>query len=113
MDKTNKQPSMEESMDAMSGVQLHRYNAASIDLIKTALNRWTDDLSTPENPLKLYFIEVSFAEVKDSPMRKFFNAVPTSFFLEDEQIDKLIEAGRQLLRNNSEFQRFLADIKNS
>ena len=113
MDKTNKQPSMAEAMDAMSGVQLHRYNAASIDLIKTALNRWADDLSTPENPLTLYFIEVSFAEVKDSPLKKFFNAIPTSFFLEDEQVDKLIEAGRQLLRDNPDFQRLLADIKNT
>jgi hypothetical protein len=34
-------------------------------------------------------------------------------FLEDEQIDKLIDAGRQLLRNNPDFQRLLADIKNS
>ncbi|MEZ5592852.1 MAG: patatin-like phospholipase family protein [Gammaproteobacteria bacterium] len=33
MDKSNKQPSLEETIDAMSDVQLHRYNAATLDLI--------------------------------------------------------------------------------
>lgn len=113
MGKTNKQPSMEKTMSAVSGVQLHRYNTASIDLVETAFHKWADELSTPENPLTLYFIEVSFAEVKDSPLRQFFNALPTSFFLEDEQVDKLIEAGRQLLRNNPDFQRLLKDLNNS
>ncbi len=113
MGETNKQPSMKESMSAMSGVQLHRYNAASIDLVKSAIYRWADDLSTPESPLTPYFIEVSFSAIEDPPLKRFFNMVPTSFFLENEQIDKLIEAGRSLLRNNPDFQQFLADINNS
>jgi len=111
MDETNKQPSLENAMSAMSGVQLHRYNAASIDLVQTAFHKWAEDLSTPENPIRPYFIEVSFKEVKESHVRQFFNTIPTSFFLADEQVDKLIEAGRQLLRKHPDFQRLLADIK--
>ena len=113
MDKTNEQPSMIETMDAVSGVQLHRYNAASIDLVKTAYQRWADEISTQESPLTPYFIEVSFSKMKKKPLRDFFNLVPTSFYLTDDQVDKLIEAGRQLLRNNPNFKRLLADIKNS
>ena len=113
IDKTNKQPSMEETMDAVSGVQLHRYNAASIDLVKTAFHRWADEMSTQESPLTLYIIEVSFSRVKKTPLRDFINLVPTSFSLTDEQVDKLIETGRQLLRDNPDFKRLLADIENS
>lgn len=113
MGKTNKQPSMLEAADAMSGVQLHRYNAASIDLVETALHKWAEDLSTPESPVTPYFIEVSFEDVKDSPLKQFINMIPTSFFLKDDEVDKLIEAGRQLLRNNPDFQKLLMDIKNS
>ena len=113
MDKTNKQPSMEETMDAVSGVKLHRYNAASIDLVKTAYHRWEDEMSTQESPLTLYFIEVSFSGMKKTPLRDFINLVPTSFSLTDEQVDKLIETGRQLLRDNPDFKRLLADINNS
>ena len=65
----------------------------------------------PEKPVSPYFIEISFEDLTDSPVREFFNTIPTSFFLEDEQIDKLIEAGRQLLRKHPDFQQLLADIK--
>jgi len=67
------------------------------------LLRWINDLSTPESPVLPYFIEVSFEGVKESPVEQFFNNVPTSFSLKNEQVDKLIEAGRQLLRNNPDF----------
>jgi NTE family protein len=40
----------------------------------------------------------------------FFNRIPTSFKLSDEQVDRLIEAGRELLRNNPDFQKFLSDL---
>lgn len=113
MDETNKQPSIKDSMSAMAGVQLHRYNVSSIDLFKSAIKNWSDEISTPETPFTPYFVEVSFDNIKESPLRNFFNTVPTSFFLGDEQVDKLIEVGRQLLRNNPDFQRFLSDMKNS
>lgn len=111
MDETNRAPSIEQTMSAVTGIQLHRYNAASIDLVQTSLHTWANDISTPERPVTPYFIEVSFEDVKEPAMRKVFNMIPTSFFLENEQVDKLIEAGRELLRNNPEFQRLLTDIK--
>jgi NTE family protein len=111
IDATNKQPSIKNTMSAMSGVQLHRYNAASIDLVENALHKWAETISTPEKPISPYFIEVSFEDIKESHLKLFFNMVPTSFYLVDEQVDKLIEAGRQLLRKNPEFQRLLAEIK--
>ena len=113
MDETNKQPSMIKTMSAMSGVQLHRYNEASISLLENSLFKWTNGLSEPGSPVIPYFIEVSFQDIEESPVKQFYNNIPTSFSLTDKQVDKLIEAGRQLLRNNPEFQQLLADINNS
>ena len=70
-------------------------------------------MATPEDKVTPYFIEVSFEEEKDSLMRQLMNTVPTSFVLPGEQIDKLIETGRQLLQKNPGFQRLLSDLKNS
>ena len=39
------------------------------------------------------------------------NRIPTSFSLTDEQVDKPIEAGRELLHANPEFRRLLADLR--
>ena len=111
MDQSNKQPSLKETIAAMSNVQLHHYNVATIELIKYSLARWAQALSTPEKPVKSYFIRVNLKGIKDPERRTFLNQVPTSFRLTDEQVDKLIEAGGELLRNNPEFRRLMADVE--
>ncbi len=111
MDQTNKQPSLKETIGAMSDVQLHHYNVATIELMKNTITHWTRVLSTPEKPIKSYFIRVNLKDIKDPERRKFLNKVPTSFKLTDEQVDKLIEAGGELLRDNPEFRQLLADLE--
>lgn len=110
MDLSNRRPSLEETVNAMSDIQLHRYNSATIALMKKSINEWAEQLSTPELPVKTYFIEVSLEEIVQPDRRHFFNRIPTSFRLSDEQVDALIDAGGELLRNNSEYARLLADI---
>ena len=51
MDRTNKQPSVGETINAMSNVQLHRYNDATLELMQQSLTRWMQALSTPERPV--------------------------------------------------------------
>ena len=41
------------------------------------------------------------------------NAMTTSFRLEDDQVDALIENGRTLLRADPEFQKLLKDLADS
>lgn len=55
MDASNKQPSMIKTMNAVTGVQLHRYNNASIALVDEELRRWAKSLSSDENPVTPYF----------------------------------------------------------
>ncbi len=108
MDVSNKQPSLEETMNAVTDVQLHRYNAATLELMDKTVARWSRELSTPGRPVEPYFIQLSFRDIDQADKRKFFNRIPTSFSLSDEQVDKLIAAGRELLRSNPDFQRFVA-----
>ncbi|MEA3275159.1 MAG: hypothetical protein U9Q81_07720 [Pseudomonadota bacterium] len=110
MDVSNKQPSLEETISAVSDVQLDRYNAATLELMDQSLKRWPREVSTPGRPVTSDFIQVGFRDVEQPEMRQFFNRVPTSFSLTDEQVDKLIAAGRELLRGNPDYQRFLADL---
>lgn len=113
MDETNKQPSIAHSISAVTGVQLHRYNTATLELIEKSLDKWTEEVSTSGAPVTPYFIEVSFEGIQQADARQFFNKVPTSFSLTDEQADKLIAAGRQLLRDHPVFQQLIADIDES
>jgi NTE family protein len=110
MDKSNKQPSMLASMNAMTDVQLHRYNAATVDEVKDGLEKWAAEISTPEQQVKSYFIEVNFSQVSQPNLKLFLNKVPTSFSLTDEQVDALIKSARELVRADPGFQQLLQDL---
>jgi NTE family protein len=109
MDHTNKQPSIGHSIGAMSGVQLHRYNTATLELIENSIYDWQDVLAKEGKTMTPYMVDISFEGVPPE-VRTYFNKVPTSFSLSDEEVDKLIAAGRQLLREHPVFQQLLADL---
>lgn len=110
MDKELRQPSMLASMNAVTDVQLHRYNAATVDKVKYDLKTWTREISTPEHPVESYFVEVNFEQVPQSQLRLFLNKIPTSFSLQPDQVDALISTAGDLLNADPEFQRLLQDI---
>jgi NTE family protein len=110
MDQSLKQPSMLASINAMTDVQLHRYNAATVDEAKHELTQWKALMSTPEHQVETYFIEVSFEDVPQPQLKLFLNKIPTSFDLTDEQVDSLISSARSLLIADPEYQRLLNDL---
>jgi hypothetical protein len=59
------------------------------------------------HPTRFHFIELSFESITQPNIREFFNSLPTSLELSDTEVDTLIEAGRQLLREHPDFQAFL------
>ncbi len=110
MDRTNEQPSMSTTISAMSDIQLHRYNTATIELMKRTLASWAQEMSTEDRPVEPYFILLDFDGIQDHERRSVLNQIPTSFDLSDEQVDLLIDAGGELLRTNPEYQRLLNDL---
>ena len=94
----------------MSNVQLHRYNKATLELMERSMQRWTKMLSTAERPVTPYFVQLGFVDVMEPEAQLFYNSIPTSFSLSEEQVDRLIEAGHELLRNDPDYQRLLADL---
>jgi len=110
IDQTNQHPSLFEAANAMSDVQLQRYNVSTIDVMKKSMARWADQLSTPEQRVEPYFIQLNFKDVKDEAVRDKLNQIPTSFNLTDEQVDLLIKTGGDLLNKNPEFNRLLSEM---
>jgi NTE family protein len=110
MDESKNSPSLDEIVNSVTDVQLHRYNAATLELMSYTVNRWASELSTPKKKVTPYFIQLGFRDFEEPKKRNFFNRIPTSFSLSDEQIERLIAAGHILLRNNPDFQRFVADL---
>ena len=110
MDQSTAEPSLIKTIGAMTDVQLHRYNTGTLELMDDSLELWSKALSTPEHPVKSYFIRIGEREITSSRHRLFFNKIPTSFGLTKEQVDGLVEGGRNLLLDNPGYQQLLDDL---
>jgi len=100
-------PSLFQMLGSVSSAQIDRYSVDTLDLVRSAYKRWTEQVSTAEHPVSFNFIEVSFESVKDDAERDFLNNIGTNFDLNDEQVDRLISAAGQVLRESREFHKFL------
>ena len=100
-------PSLVEVVGSVSSIQLARYDVDTIELVRDSFERWTKESSRPGRPVSFDFVEVSFEHSRDDAQRKKLNEVRTSFHISDEQVDLLIAAARQVLRESPDFQSFL------
>lgn len=111
MELTNEEPSVGDTISSMSDVQLHRYNTTTLEFMDQYMRQWAEQVSTPEHPVKTYFIRINFSHIKKPKMKLLFNQIPTSFALSKEVVNDLIKAGSDLLHENPEFQRLISDLK--
>jgi len=67
--------------------------------------------------MKLYIADLTFDNIPPDPQetgiksRSYYNELPTSFSLSDEQVENLITAGGWLLKKDPDFQRFLSEYQ--
>ena len=107
---TNQVPDIETTINAVSDIQLHRYNTATTALFQQGLKRWTHTLSNEKQTVQDYFIEVGFKDIVEPEKREFFNRIPTSFVLNKQQADELINAGRTLLRQHPVYKTLIKNL---
>jgi len=124
-------PTFSAALGAATSVPLQRYSFETVALLKEQLREWEQqsyDVNCPAptatgsavvqkssdaecTGVAFHFVEVNFSEIDDESERDYLKKLPTSFVLSDEAVDRLIVAGRTVLRNNSEFQRLVAGTK--
>lgn len=108
--RTREVPSMVKIVGALSDIPLHLYSTETKSLLRDKLEQWAEEIATNDNPVASYFIELDFTDIQDPEEREFFNDIPTSFVLEKEQVDRLIELAGKLLGQNKNYQRLLKDL---
>jgi NTE family protein len=99
-------PSVAATMDAVSSAQFDSYNRETLDRLRNLLAGLEQHAREADLPTRVHFAEVSFEHVKVEEVNRLLNALPTTLELEDIDVDRLIVAGRLLLRNNPDFQAF-------
>ena len=113
-------PTFAASISAATSVPLSRYSFETVALMKNRLKDWERQSyeaecgSSPDNVdseckgVDFHFIEVNFSEHPDPAERDYLKQLPTSFVLPEEAVDRLIDAGGEILRNNQEFQQLVS-----
>jgi len=104
-------PSLGTIIGAVSSVGIYRYNFETVELLRESARRWSEEGLSHGFELDTHVAEVAFDSLPDPEEREFFNHVATSFTLDDETIDRLIEVGGRLLRDSPDFKAFLATMK--
>ena len=120
-------PTFNALLNAATSVPLQRYSFETVALLKDQLWEWQRQSHEAEcggapppaghsaksngedacTAVGFHFIEVNFSEHPDPDERNYLKRLPTSFSLTDEAVDRLIAAGRQILRDNSDYQSLL------
>jgi NTE family protein len=96
-------PTLLEVLDAVTSVQINRYNFETVALLHAAFDQWTRDLSSDDRPVRFHFVSVSFDDLRDEEELRYFNELPTSFELDPQAVDRLRAVARTLLRQSPEF----------
>ncbi|HID83337.1 MAG TPA: patatin-like phospholipase family protein [Chromatiales bacterium] len=117
INKKKNPPTAFFSIDAATTVQINLYNDETINRFRENVKRWKDEISLArcgkiacKNGVDFYFVNASLADLKDKNERKLLQELPTTFSLESDEVDRLVKAADELLRNSAEFQKFLSDV---
>lgn len=116
-EKSESNPPNSAILDAATTAPINNYNFETSEYLRTNLGRWLDNnysarcpRSTP-CPIQLHNIQVRLEDITDSTTRDELSVIPTDFTLPPGSADKIIAAGRQLLRDHPSFRRLLNEYR--
>ena len=108
-DKHESPPGSISLAAAAASHTLDQRSLDSVDNLKEGLTALRARLDLPPD-VKLYPVFLSFTNFRDLKQQRFYLNLPTSFFLPATDVDKLRLAGRELLRDDANFQELLKDL---
>ena len=79
------------------------YTVETIELLRSTFESWKEVAAAWPDPVGFHLVEVDFTKPADPAERLYLNALPTSFRLDDEAVDRLRAAGRDSLEADPEF----------
>ena len=68
-------PSLAQVVGSISSDQIDRYSIDTLNIVFSAYKKWVEQVSTPEHPVTLDFVEVNFESVRDDTERQSLNTI--------------------------------------
>lgn len=90
-----------------------RLRKAWEELLKDSSYKGVGVSANPFEGVKFYSVEVCFDRIKEQEQQHYFKKLPTTFVLEDKEVDCLKQVGAQLLYESNVFQDLVTDLSGS
>jgi NTE family protein len=115
-------PSMPDALvtaQAAAQIPLIRYSFETLELLRASFERWRAEVSRAaageSDPVyapdaDFILININLQAVRDPVERKALLEMQTTLSLTDEQVDRLLRVGGELLRESEGFQRLMRDL---
>lgn len=106
-----------DALAAAASAPLEQYSFETMELLKNNMTYWRSEMekntpgATPSCATQTYLIELSFDMLQEQSEREHLQHLPTSFNLDPSDVDRLIEAARQVLNDSKIFQSLVADLQ--
>jgi NTE family protein len=117
--RSDEVPVFSRAFSSLVDIPINRYSMDTRMILRFAVETWRAELRA--NPPKedsafepdgdIYFIDVNFTAIEDVAEQEYLMRIPTTLYLTDEQIDRLLLAASRLIRNDPEFQRLMKDLQ--
>jgi len=98
-------------IQTVTGIQTRSSNFETIELVRSSFEGWAREISERRgHPVEFRLVDLYFDALRDPAERAYLRNLPTSFVLDDEAVDRLRAAGRELLRSSPLMHEALARI---
>lgn len=113
IDEVDRVPTTRQVIDALLFGASTRLTETTRAIMRDDVQRWRREIAeqrgTQGSPFaadaELHLIDVGLHDVPDRALREMVVSIPTAFTIDAGQVQRLIEAGGQVLRDSREFQR--------
>lgn len=110
-----KDPGLLQTLEASSQAALGTLNNETVSVAKRDFLQWADHVNTQRgadaHQVEVNFSVLTFDQVKNKEERATFDAMPTTFHLQPEQVDALRQLSGNLLDQSEEFQKFRKTLR--
>ena len=107
-------PGIFDTLDASFSAAIGILNTETINLAKNAFDGWGKFLNSKRNvtqpAVDIHFVTLTFNQITNAEQYTYFNTLPTSFVLEDQQVDAIRKLAGQLLDESPDFKNFVNSL---
>jgi len=106
IEQSASKPKAGTTMAAYIDSQMKRYDQETMDRMRQNIKRYQAKADETNQPIKLFFSEVTFDHIRLDDASSILNNMPTSLELSNNEVDQLIAAARLILRHEPNFKAF-------